>query len=401
MVVENYDLQSLRQRMSEEFGIDIVNEADNITTLDKRINDAIAWLGARKKNWPFLEVNANIDVGELSTATSGARYGAGLLHRMQRQITECYFNLTAIGKREFVDFAGDGSSGIMATAYAAQQITLERAYIGSDRSGCAVTNITSTNPMVVTVTLTDSDGESIELPSNTTFPVVLSGHTVATGLDPDGTHQATWVATNQFSIPLDGTSGPLSVNVYGTAKIGKEFVIAQGCFECPENFVIAETLHQDIETDWDLIRFRATHVFEREIRANKVIQNINRIYTVKPDPLSEVDNKFLFIYPYFTDRNVLHLKYYRCVEKLIADSDVPDIPIGDRFAVLYATGWFVAQWQKDTEMVSFYRAGALNELERMKKDYQLADDTSEDEDVRDDPTGPIQGSGSLPEFELD
>jgi len=376
MVYEDYNLLSIRTRLSEEFGIDIVNIADNLTIIDKRINDAVAWIVNRRKNWPWMEDDANIDVGELSTSLVDVRYGSGICYKMQRQITNCIFSQTAIAPREMVDFSGDGSSGIMATAYAVAQITLEHAYLDSPQI-CAVTNITATSPMVVTVTLTDSDGATVVLPANvSTFTAILAGHTVGAGTDPDGTHVATRISATTFSIPVDGTVGPLVVTAYGTAQIAREFTIAQSLFQCPDNFIKSESLHQDIETDWNRINFRNTNIFEREIRADRVISNINRIYTVHKDPLGLVDNKYIVIFPYYTDRNVLHLKYYGSAPKMVADADVPAVPIADRFVVLNAAGWFVAQWQKDVDMITFYRAGALNELERMAIEYQMADDTS-------------------------
>jgi len=66
--------------------------------------------------------------------------------------------------------------------------------------------------------------------------------------------------------------------------------------------------------------------------------------------------------------------------------------------VWYASCWFVAQWQKENDLVGFYRDGALGELERMTKEYQLSDDITEDiprGSSYDDPT-----IGGFPNFDF-
>jgi hypothetical protein len=95
----------------------------------------------------------------------------------------------------------------------------------------------------------------------------------------------------------------------------------------------------------------------------------------------------------------LYLTYSGDAKKLVNDSDIPDIPRSDRFVLINAASWFTAQMVKDTEMVTFYRDGALNELERMTKEYQLSDDITEDIDVDNTNIPLLRGPSGYPEFE--
>lgn len=60
MVLEDYQLSTLRDRIREDFGLTESTTMNSI--IDKKINDAQAWVVRRRKNWPWQEVFHNIDV---------------------------------------------------------------------------------------------------------------------------------------------------------------------------------------------------------------------------------------------------------------------------------------------------------------------------------------------------
>lgn len=399
MALEDYTLVSIRTRLAEEFGVDIVNQTENADIIDKRINDAIAWVVNRRKNWPWMEKEASLDVGELSTSITNPRYGAAIFYKMQRQATNAVFSQTALAAREFVDFDGKGHDGIMATAITAgTTITLEHAYMDSSQI-CTITTITAGNPTTIKVSLAASDDASVTIPANvSTFPVIITGAT-GTGTQPNGTHSATRTGSDTFTVPVNTTGSTFATN--GTAQVGREFTIAQSFFALPQDFVRSDAAHTDIDTNWNTLVFRNTTSFEREIKADRVVSDLNRIYTVLPDPINVDDTKYLAVFPYFTGRNVIHVKYFGDARKLVGDNDVPDVPRSDRFVLWYAAAWFVAQWQRDTDMVTFYKDSALTELERMAKEYQLADDISEDYPSTTDSLPDLPQATGFPEFDVD
>jgi hypothetical protein len=397
MALEDYTLGSIRSRLAEEFGINI-DVQENADIIDKRINDAGSWIANRRKNWPWLEKSTVLDVGEPSTSLQDDRYGAGIFYKMQRTVTNCVFSRTALIVRELVDFTGSGLDATMATAYGGTTMTLEKAYTGSPQI-CTITGIVaSTSPTVITINLLDSDGASVAIPSHvTTFTAIISGVT-GTGTLPNGTLVATRVSNTKFSVPVN-TSGS-TFTLLGTAQISREFRIVQGYFPLPQDFINAESVHSDLPTNWTTLKYMDPTSFERRVRASKLSDSLNTLYTVIPDPLNIDDIKYLVVYPYYNSRNILHVKYFGDIRKLVGDNDIPDIPRSDRFLLWYASAWFVAQWQKDTDMVAFYRDGALGELQRMSTEYQLSDDLTQDADMEDDSLGPIQGPHNFPKFSL-
>lgn len=401
MALEDYDLISLRERLAEEFGIDL-SIAENKVTIDKRINDAIAWIMNRRKNWPWSERDTSIDVGERTTAIEATRYAAGVFSRYQNYATLCTYKQSVLEPREIVDFGGSGLEGMLVTdvtgnlATPYSTITFRHGYTGDDQQ-CTILSLVVGNPTVITVSLDTAQGGTAVIPDQvTTFGVVIADTSHSLG-NYNGSHYATRISDNSFSIPVNST-GHVGI-VLGTAKLAKQFTIAQGYFELPEDFIRNFVLNTEGSATENKMIYRHPSLLEREIRDNKLATSLNRLYTAVVDPLNISSRKFILVFPYFTGRNVLHVKYWGDAKKLIADADVPDIPRSDRFVLFYAASWFVAQWQKDTDMVSFYRDGALNELERMTKEYQLSDDITENEDADDYYGGPVRGPEGFPEFQ--
>lgn len=396
MALEDYSLYSLRNRVAEEFGIDL-SVALNVNRIDKRINDAISWVVNRRKNWPWLEKDTAINVGEPSTSPVDVRYGAAIFSLAQNQGVYSSFTQTPIVARELIDFEGDGQAGLMVQAYSTNTIQLRQGYRG-DAQVCAVTGITVGNPTILTVSLTTAQGGTAEIPANVaTFGVLIAGNAMSVG-NLNGYHYATRISSTQFSIAVNTVA--LTVVTLGTAQIAKEFTIAQGYFELPDDYIRNSTAHTDEDLAENTIFYRHPTIFEREVKANRLISTLNRIYSVVVDPMGMSSKKYMVVFPYFTERSAMYVKYFGDAKKLVADDDVPDVPRSDRFVVLYASLWFAAQWQKDMELLAFYRDGALNELERMTKEYQLSDDITENTPQTENVSGAIRGPDSFPEFDL-
>jgi len=398
MPLQEYHLGSIRTQLAEEFGIDLTIQ-NNVIIIDKRINKALSWILSRRKNWPWMEKDTSINVGEQTPALTETRYGAGIFSLTSQQVVGCTYLLSPLVAREMIDFMNRGHTGLMVQSASGTTAQLRQGYRG-DGQKCAITSITFANPTVITVALVSQQGGTVALPTNVlTFGVSITGNAY---LDPgplslDGLHVATRVDADTFTIPVDTTGGGLTT--LGVAQIAKEFTIAQCYFELPEDYIRNSTAHIDEDIDENTLTYRAPQLFEREVRANRLQTLLDRVYTVVPDPIGVSSRKFVGVYPYFVDRNTLQVKYWGDIRKLVADADEPDVPRSDHFVVWYAAAWFVAQWQKDTSMVSFYRDGALNELERMAKEYQLSDDVTEGIPVNNsDGSELIRGPDGFPEF---
>jgi len=398
MALEDYTLASIRQRMSEEFGIELNNE--NMSRIDNRINDALAWIVNRRKNWPWLHRDAAINIGEKSTSATDIRYGASIFSLAQTQGLYSSWSQSPVEPRELLDFTGDGYAGLMALSYTGTTIQLRQGFADDDYT-CAISAISVGAVTTFTVNLTTARGGTAVLPTNvSTFGVKIAGTSHATPAGSyDGYYYATRTGNNTFTIAVN-SAGHTAVT-FGTVQIAREFTVAQGYLELPEDYIRNDTAYTN-EDDGTPLTYRHPTIFNRELRQNRVASNSDRIYTVVPDPMNVSNKKFIAVYPFFTERCVLNISYFTDVKKLIADDDVPDVPRSDRFVVINAAGWFVAQWQKDTELLAFYRDGALNELERMAKEYQLSDDLTENlpSDAGRTDNEPIRGPSGFPEFDL-
>tara|TARA_R110000751_G_scaffold300963_1_gene413030 strand:+ start:6247 stop:8241 length:1995 start_codon:yes stop_codon:yes gene_type:complete len=400
MALETYDLGSLRTRLGEEFGIDITISA-NALAIDRRINDAVTWIVNRRKNWPFLERQEEFTVGEPAIASlAGKRYGAGVFTLSSPSVVLCSYSGTPMLPREIVDVGGSETDGVLVESIdsvLAATLQLRHRHQG-DAGVLGIIGITIGNPTIFTVGLVSTQGNTVVLPVNVpTFGVIhaLTGHTTG---DYDGNWVATRLSDTTYSIPVDSTTHTL--NALGLSQVASEFVIGERFLQVPDDFIRSDSLHSDDSTSRNTIRYKNPTVFERHIKDGRVGTTINRIYTVQVDPLNISNDKFIAFYPHYIDREVLFLKYFGDAKKMVADTDVSDIPRSDSFALWNAAAWFVAQWQKE-DTAAFYRAGAIAELERMTKEYQMSDDITEDSDDRHEGIGDIQGPGGFPEFDID
>lgn len=397
MALEDYNLLSIRTRLSQDFGIDLEKQ-DNVIALDSKINDAISWVVNRRKNWPWLEKDGTIYAGDTSSSVASQRYGAGIFTLAQDQVFYTSFNLTPISGREIIDFVGDGLSGIMCVSSSSNTLMLKQRYRG-DAQVVGNTWIQIGNPTIFTINPNTVQGGICVIPSHVpTFGVLIDGATHSTG-NYNGYHYATRISDTQFSIPINSTTHILSA--LGVTQVAIEFTVAQAYLELPQDFIRNSTCHiEDADGDVEPLNYIHPTLFERALRDKKFTAQSRNIYSIVSDPLGLTTNKFLALYPFVIDRQVYHLKYFGDAKKLVADYDVPDIPRSDRFVVLYAAGWFAAQWQKDNELLTYYRDSALNELERMTKEYQLSDDMTEDISQTDTDSNTIlRGPSTYPEFD--
>lgn len=395
MALELYDLVSLRTRCAEEFGLDLA-DPNVVDVVDRRINDAVTWIINRRKNWPWLDAETVIEIGEPSSSSTDIRYGSGFFTKMSRYVNHATFSQTPALSRDLVVFDSNGGSGTLITDVTGTVLTLESAHTGSNWKVNVLSVVASASPTSITVELVDADGEAVTLPVNVaSFYVTIAG-AAGTGLATaiNGTNLATRTSSNTFTIAVS-TAGATWTS-YGTATIAREFIIGQGFFALPDDFIRSDAVHLDSATDDYTLYYRDPTSWKRETRSARVVGGLERIYTVVPDPLKATYSKYLAVYPYFTDRNIIYVKYWRDARKMVGDYDEPDVPRSDRMVVLYAAYWFVAQWQQ-SELVTFYRDGAMNELERMAKEYQFSDDMTEDMSMDGDSNiGPVQGPFGFP-----
>ena len=170
-----------------------------------------------------------------------------------------------------------------------------------------------------------------------------------------------------------------------------------GIFQMPDGFIRITSVHK--RSDGYAARYRNPVLFEHVKASIALVSSVNMVYTVIPDPNGAVSNLYVKIYPYSGIVDTLDITYYSDARKLVDDANVPDVPRSDRFAVWCAAVWFVAQWQKDADMVQMYRELANSELEKMTSEYQFADDiTEESEDVGEVDFSTLKGPAGFPEF---
>ena len=97
-------------------------------------------------------------------------------------------------------------------------------------------------------------------------------------------------------------------------------------------------------------------------------------YTVHQDPIN-TDRSVLYMsfYPVPADRQSFYVKYYREVQNLTADADVPVLPVKHRPVLTLAAFWFVAQKRKmEPQQVAFYAQQAAQALDAMKQEYDYS-----------------------------
>ena len=219
-------------------------------------------------------------------------------------------------------------------------------------------------------------------------PVALTQRAIVT-TQASGTRPSTGFLVVQFS----GTTLTLDEQYLGAAVVALPLRQVSGIFQLPNDFIRLDEkpiLGNDLANP--RLTFKTPTEFDAIRRANLNLTLRDSFYTVTQDPLDSIDNKYLWVYPYLAQRDVLRIRYWQDPPKLVANGDIPVVPRIDRPVLLSAAMWYIAQWQKDVELVAFYKAEALEGLERMTQEYELTDDL---EDARDsgDPGWIIPPSG--------
>lgn len=372
MALEDYNLGSIRQWAIDEFGIDPTDE--NIEILNNKINLALSWIANRRKTWPTLDRVARIAIGEQADVSSPLRRGCAIFTRGSTTAQQITSINTQVGDREFISFSGE-IDPTMVVDSATGSCELDSPFQGDSRITTLVT-LTRANPTLIKISLTSLTGETISFPSNflTSFPVRLSGFIVTggAGIILDGNHQATRVSNDTFSLAINSATTTYSTT-NARIQIGRQFDVLQGLVQLPDDFMrgIGATIKSNISNA--KLNRKNSATFENIVR-DRLVSPTDRCYTIIPDPLRLVDAKFAWIFPYYSGKDILTIKYYGDPIKLVSDDDVPFVPRGSRFLVVNAVGWFIAQWRKDTDLIAYWRDGALGELKEHEVEAELTDD---------------------------
>lgn len=289
MVVETYQLSTLRDDVLEEFGKDIT-DADLKAKAERKINDAMLWIAKKRKDWPWRlkEYFAAVSPGTAITA--------------------------------------DVVQGSFVVANPSPISALDQRKIMVDVGG-----------------------------TPGTFGYLV-GVVDLVGPPPNYTLQSAYL---------------------GASENGKDLTLMEGVLALPTDFDRMSTL-EGVTGQGGQRKFlyRSPLEFEKIKRAGNLVGLNDFIYTVKPDPLTiDFTSMYLMIFPYLNEYVNLHGNYWRNIEKLVNDSDVPVIPVDDRLTLLKFSYWFMAQHlREDKERVLMYKADALESLQDMTNHYELGDE---------------------------
>jgi hypothetical protein len=181
---------------------------------------------------------------------------------------------------------------------------------------------------------------------------------------------------------VTGTTYTLQSQWLGSDATATTLSIAEAYIELPDDFSKWKNLDGVGAIGEEKFHHRTPLTFDKIKRERNLLGLRDFIYTVKPDPLGLVDNKFIAVYPFISTQLTMHGNYWRSVPKLVEDEDVPIIPRDDRIVLLHGAYWFTAVHLKlETDVVQFYMQQALTSLSNMREAYDLSDDT---ENIRDD-----------------
>lgn len=153
------------------------------------------------------------------------------------------------------------------------------------------------------------------------------------------------------------------------------FTSVLGFYELPGDFSRMYRLHTSDLPD-RVLEFAPPATFERIRRTMSPLDfGFPFIYSIVPDPLKKSEKLYLTLYPYPTERQTLRGLYYRDVQNLETDRDVPIIPRKNRLVLIHVAAWMISQKLKhDPATVEQYQIQAAESLERMAQEYELSDD---------------------------
>ena len=128
--------------------------------------------------------------------------------------------------------------------------------------------------------------------------------------------------------------------------------------------------------------------------------NNDFVYTIKPDPITiDLVGMYALYYPYLDEYGVVHGNYWKHPDKLVNDTDVPNVPATDRLTLLKVAYWFFSNYLKEApERTQMYKADAMEAVLKMAEAYDLGSEPTnlENEDILF--PGFIQGPAGYPRF---
>lgn len=186
----------------------------------------------------------------------------------------------------------------------------------------------------------------------------------------------------------------------GATEVAGSFKLMEGIDGLPTNFSHMQTLEFVTNMGERTMHYRDPGEFERIKRAGNLVGNNDFVYTIKPDPIT-VDRvtKYALYYPYINELGTVHGNYYKNLEKLVNDTDVPEVPVDDRLTLLKVAYWFFSETLKENvDRTDRYKAQANEFLQMMMQSYDLGyqPQNMEREDSID--PGFIQGPAGYPRF---
>ena len=213
---------------------------------------------------------------------------------------------------------------------------------------------------------------------------------------------AVGVVTSGYMVTsFAGNTATLQSQYRGDTASSADVSVSYGYFQLPSDFLRLEEVEEvDSLTSTSLI-YKSPMEFEKIKRKGSLAGINTTYYTVKPDPLTTVGNMYLSVFPYQTVAKTYQGNYWMDPPKLVNDTDVPTVPRVDRTTLLDTSYWFVSTLLKlDADRINFYRAQALDSLQRMQAQWDLSSEPNLMDQGLLEP-GFIQGPAGYPRFSLE
>lgn len=141
--------------------------------------------------------------------------------------------------------------------------------------------------------------------------------------------------------------------------------VMSGLFQLPEDFTGMETVHDLTTVEGETFRPLSNSDFAHIQNQQQLAVGTEHVYTVVPDPLNEVKNWYLAVFPYIGSLTTLRLQYYRVPPILIENDDIPILPQTYAPAMLQLCYWFYSVAKGYNDRVAVYRATALEDIKNL------------------------------------
>jgi len=168
----------------------------------------------------------------------------------------------------------------------------------------------------------------------------------------------------------------LASQYLGSDATAKAATIMDGVFALPADFEkmqSAQFIGSLADAKFDYV----TPLMFEEIRRKGDLRGVNNyVYTIKQDPASLVEStQYMLVYPYLNEVATIHYTYWRTSPSLVADGNVPIVPVEDRLTLLQVAYWFMAAYLKeDLNRIMFYKEQALEGLAAMMDGKELGNE---------------------------